>query len=57
MDLLELRIKELKDSYDKVWYMGDGIYSMHGDVAPVKELYNWPISMSSFIFTLTTSTE
>jgi 7-keto-8-aminopelargonate synthetase-like enzyme len=40
LDMLEHRIKELKDSYDKIWYMADGIYSMHGDLAPVKELYH-----------------
>lgn len=38
MDLLEDRINILKDSFDKIWYMADGIYSMFGDVAPVKEL-------------------
>jgi 7-keto-8-aminopelargonate synthetase-like enzyme len=39
LDLLENRIKILKDTYDKVWYMADGVYSMHGDLAPVKDLY------------------
>jgi len=39
LDMLEHRIKELKDNHDKVWYMADGVYSMHGDLAPVKELY------------------
>ncbi|MCX6291455.1 MAG: aminotransferase class I/II-fold pyridoxal phosphate-dependent enzyme [Bacteroidetes bacterium] len=39
LDMLEHRIKELKDTYDKIWYMADGVYSMHGDLAPVKELY------------------
>jgi len=35
---LEETIKYLSKEYDKVWYMADGIYSMYGDVAPVKEL-------------------
>jgi 7-keto-8-aminopelargonate synthetase-like enzyme len=39
LDLLESRIKELKDDYKKIWYMADGVYSMQGDLAPVKELY------------------
>src|SRR5689334_4165012 len=39
VDMLEQRIKSLKDSYRKIWYMADGVYSMQGDFAPVKELY------------------
>jgi len=39
LDMLEQRIKVLKETYDKIWYMADGVYSMHGDLAPVKELY------------------
>jgi 7-keto-8-aminopelargonate synthetase-like enzyme len=39
LDNLENRIRILKDSYDKIWYMADGVYSMHGDLAPVKDLY------------------
>ena len=39
LDMLETRIKALKDDYQKIWYMADGIYSMQGDLAPVKELY------------------
>ncbi|MEP7264193.1 MAG: aminotransferase class I/II-fold pyridoxal phosphate-dependent enzyme [Bacteroidota bacterium] len=38
LDLLEDRIKELKMTHDKIWYMSDGVYSMFGDLAPVKEL-------------------
>jgi 7-keto-8-aminopelargonate synthetase-like enzyme len=38
LDLLEERIKELSKKYDNVWYMIDGIYSMMGDGAPMKEL-------------------
>lgn len=39
IDQLEARVKALSQSYDKVWYMADGVYSMNGDFAPVKELY------------------
>jgi 7-keto-8-aminopelargonate synthetase-like enzyme len=36
MDKLEERILELSKTYDKIWYMADGIYSMYGDSMPVK---------------------
>ena len=39
MDLLEERIKLLRQTYKKVWYMADGIYSMFGDATPVEEIY------------------
>ncbi|MEO8087923.1 MAG: aminotransferase class I/II-fold pyridoxal phosphate-dependent enzyme [Bacteroidota bacterium] len=39
IDMLEQRIKSLKDSYRKIWYMADGVYSMQGDYTPVKDLY------------------
>lgn len=39
MDYLENRIKKLSREYNKVWYMADGVYSMYGDTAPVKELH------------------
>jgi 7-keto-8-aminopelargonate synthetase-like enzyme len=39
MDLLEERVKYLRSKYKKIWYMADGIYSMYGDVSPVKEIY------------------
>lgn len=38
MDMLEGRIRKLSESYDKIWYMADGIYSMFGDSAPITEL-------------------
>ena len=38
MDILEDRIKELSMTYEKVWYMADGIYSMFGDAAPLDEI-------------------
>ncbi len=39
IDILENRVKELSKEYKKVWYMADGVYSMQGDLAPIKELY------------------
>jgi len=39
MDLLEERIKELRQTHKKIWYMADGIYSMFGDATPVEEVY------------------
>ncbi len=38
IDLLEDRIKKIYNTYDKIWYMIDGVYSMYGDFAPVSEL-------------------
>lgn len=38
MEKLEERIIELSKKYEKVWYCADGVYSMHGDFAPFKEL-------------------
>lgn len=38
LDLLEERIHALQASHEKIWYLGDGIYSMYGDRAPVAAL-------------------
>lgn len=38
LDMLEEKIKSLNDSCSKIWYMADGVYSMFGDFAPIKEL-------------------
>lgn len=38
LDKLEERVKELKQKHRKIWYMLDGVYSMYGDFAPLKEL-------------------
>lgn len=35
---LEKRIKKLSESYSKVWYLTDGVFSMQGDVAPFADL-------------------
>ena len=39
MDYLETRIQILKQSYDRVWYFCDGVYSMYGDTARFKDLW------------------
>ncbi|HMK25600.1 MAG TPA: aminotransferase class I/II-fold pyridoxal phosphate-dependent enzyme [Chitinophagaceae bacterium] len=39
MDLLEDRIKFLREKHKKIWYLTDGIYSMFGDTAPIDEIY------------------
>ena len=39
MDMLEDRIKVLRQKYSRIWYMADGIYSMYGDASPVNEVY------------------
>jgi len=41
MDLLEERIKELRQKHKKIWYMADGIYSMFGDCSPVEKIYEF----------------
>src|ERR1700758_3735097 len=38
MDMLEDLIKENPNKYNKIWYMADGLYSMYGDYAPLKDL-------------------
>jgi len=36
---LTQRLAEVGEAIDKVWYATDGIYSMFGDVAPVREIH------------------
>lgn len=38
LQMLEDKIKKYQHSKRHIWYMADGIYSMYGDYAPVKEL-------------------
>jgi len=38
LDELEQKIKQNKSIYDKIWYAIDGVYSMFGDPAPIKEI-------------------
>lgn len=39
LEALEDKIKELRNKHYRIWYMIDGVYSMYGDYAPIKELY------------------
>lgn len=48
MDYLENRLRKLSQTYDKVWYMADGIYSMYGDGAPMKDLHRLLDSYEQF---------
>jgi 7-keto-8-aminopelargonate synthetase-like enzyme len=38
MDVLEEKVIELSKTHKKVWFMCDGVYSMYGDLLPVKKL-------------------
>ncbi|WP_162425821.1 aminotransferase class I/II-fold pyridoxal phosphate-dependent enzyme [Pontibacter pudoricolor] len=38
LEMLEDRIKKQRNKYNRIWYMADGVYSMYGDYAPVKEM-------------------
>ena len=38
LNQLEDKIKELRKTHKKIWYLADGVYSMHGDVFPAKEI-------------------
>jgi 7-keto-8-aminopelargonate synthetase-like enzyme len=38
VDLIEEKIIELKQKHNQIWYLADGVYSMYGDFAPLKEL-------------------
>jgi 7-keto-8-aminopelargonate synthetase-like enzyme len=38
LDELENKIIDAKGKYNKIWYIIDGVYSMFGDFAPIKEI-------------------
>jgi 7-keto-8-aminopelargonate synthetase-like enzyme len=38
LSLLDRRIQSLSEKHDRIWYLADGLYSMFGDFAPVREL-------------------
>ncbi len=38
MAFLGQRLAEVAGQYEEVWYLADGVYSMHGDVAPVEDV-------------------
>ena len=39
LDRLEEQIKVLRQKHDRIWYMIDGVYSMYGQLAPMKGLH------------------
>ncbi|MFN3429581.1 MAG: aminotransferase class I/II-fold pyridoxal phosphate-dependent enzyme, partial [Candidatus Sericytochromatia bacterium] len=39
MDLLEARVAEISKKHRKIWYLADGVYSMYGDLVPMKALH------------------
>lgn len=38
IEQLEEKIKSLKKHYRRIWYLADGVYSMHGDTLPFEEI-------------------
>src|SRR5258708_9354900 len=50
MDMLESLIKENPNKYNKIWYMADGLYSMYGDFAPLKDIVYLMEKYSNFHF-------
>lgn len=38
LDDLQKMVDELSTEYNRIWYLIDGVYSMYGDFAPIKEL-------------------
>lgn len=38
LERLEARIRELRGRHPRVWFLLDGVYSMHGDLAPIEAL-------------------
>lgn len=40
MNMLEERVKALRQKHRRIWYMADGIYSMFGDATPVEDVYS-----------------
>ncbi len=38
LEMLEEIVKKNRSKYDRIWYMADGVYSMYGDYAPIKEM-------------------
>src|SRR3954471_9106591 len=50
MDMLEDLIKDNPNKYNKIWYMADGLYSMYGDYAPLKDIVALLDKYSNFYF-------
>ncbi|HET6345054.1 MAG TPA: aminotransferase class I/II-fold pyridoxal phosphate-dependent enzyme, partial [Myxococcota bacterium] len=39
LQMLEEKLQAFGNKHKKIWYLIDGVYSMYGDVAPMKELH------------------
>ena len=39
LEMLEDKIKSLRNTHYRIWYMIDGVYSMYGDYAPIHRLF------------------
>ena len=50
MDMLEDLIKDNPNKYNKIWYMADGLYSMYGDYAPLKDIVSLLDKYGNFYF-------
>lgn len=50
MDMLEDLIKLNPNKYNKIWYMADGLYSMYGDYAPLKDIVSLLDKYGNFYF-------
>lgn len=48
MDMLESKIKELRNKHKKIWYFADGVYSMYGDYAPMAKLEHFMDTYEQF---------
>jgi len=48
MNLLEQRIRDLRTKYKRIWYLVDGVYSMHGDTLQSEPLGDLLDRYSSF---------
>lgn len=48
MDLLDYKIMEMKDKYENIWFLGDGIYSMMGDAVDAGALHHLMEKYSNF---------
>ncbi len=48
MDQLEERIQDLQSRFERVWFFGDGIYSMFGDRCPVDDIVGFLNKYPSF---------
>jgi 7-keto-8-aminopelargonate synthetase-like enzyme len=50
MNMLEDVIRQNPNKYNKIWYMADGLYSMYGDYAPLKDIAYLMEKYSNFHF-------